>query len=31
VGDLFAALEQAKEFVTAERLGLEFAEDFRLL
>lgn len=31
VGDLFDALERDKDFVTAERLGLEFAEDIRLL
>lgn len=31
VGDLFDALERDEDFVTAERLGLEFAEDFRLL
>jgi hypothetical protein len=31
VGDLFDALERDEDFTTAERLGLEFAEDFRLL
>jgi hypothetical protein len=31
VGDLFDALERDRDFVTAERLGLEFGEDFRLL
>jgi hypothetical protein len=31
VGDLFNALERGEDFVTAEQLGLEFAEDFRLL
>jgi hypothetical protein len=31
VGDLFDALERDKDFLTAERLGLEFAEDFGLL
>ena len=31
VGDLFDALERDKDFVEAERLGIEFAEDFRLL
>lgn len=31
VGDLFDALERDEDFATAERLGLEFAEDFRLL
>jgi hypothetical protein len=31
VGDLWDALERDKDFVTAERLGLEFGEDFRLL
>ena len=31
VGDLFVALERDKDFATAERLGFEFAEDFRLL
>ena len=30
VGDLWDALERDKDFVTAERLGLEFGEDFRL-
>lgn len=31
VGDLFDFLEREKDFVKAERLGTEFAEDFRLL
>lgn len=31
VGDLWDALERDKDFVTAERLGLEFGEDLRLL
>jgi len=31
VGDLFDALERDKDFATAERLGLEFAEDIRLM
>ena len=31
VGDLGTALEHDKDFVTAERLGLDFAEDFELL
>ncbi len=31
VGDLWNAFERDKDFATAERLGLEFAEDFRLL
>lgn len=31
VGDLFDFLEREKDFVEAERLGVEFAEDFRLL
>lgn len=31
VGDLWNALERDKDFATAERLGLEFGEDFRLL
>jgi hypothetical protein len=31
VGDLFDALEREKDFVEAERLGIEFAEDVRLL
>lgn len=31
VGDLFDALERNKDFATAERLGLEFAEDIRLM
>lgn len=31
VSDLWDALEQDKDFATAERLGLEFGEDFRLL
>jgi hypothetical protein len=31
VGDLWHALEYDKDFAKAERLGLEFGEDFRLL
>ena len=31
VGDLWIALEQTQDFGTAERLGIEFGEDFRLL
>ena len=31
VSDLWIALEINKDFATAERLGLEFCEDFRLL
>lgn len=31
VGDLWHALEHDKDFAKAERLGLEFGEDFRLL
>jgi hypothetical protein len=31
VGDLWIALEQTEDFATAERLGIEFGEDFRLL
>ena len=31
IGDLWLALEQNRDFATAERLGLEFGEDFRLL
>jgi hypothetical protein len=31
VGDLWDALERDKDFASAERLGLEFGEDFRLL
>ncbi len=31
IGDLFVALEGTKDFAKAEQLGLEFAEDFRLL
>jgi hypothetical protein len=31
VGDLWHALEDDKDFAKAERLGLEFGEDFRLL
>jgi hypothetical protein len=31
VGDLWDAFERDKDFATAERLGLEFGEDFRLL
>jgi hypothetical protein len=31
IGDVWIALEQNDDFATAERLGLEFSEDFRLL
>jgi hypothetical protein len=31
IGDVWIALEQNKDFATAERLGLEFGEDFQLL
>jgi hypothetical protein len=31
IGDIWIALEENKDFATAERLGLEFGEDFRLL
>jgi len=31
VGDLWIALEETKDFATAEHLGIEFGEDFRLL
>jgi len=31
IEDFWIALERTKDFATAERLGLEFAEDFRLL
>jgi hypothetical protein len=31
IEDFFVALERTRDFATAERLGLEFAEDFRLL
>jgi hypothetical protein len=31
IEDFWVALERTKDFATAERLGLEFAEDFRLL
>lgn len=31
IGDIWIAFEQDKEFVLAERLGLEFGEDLRLL
>jgi len=31
VGDLWSALERDEDFATAERLGLEFGEDFELL
>jgi hypothetical protein len=31
IGDVWIALEQKDDFATAERLGLEFGEDFRLL
>lgn len=31
IKDFFVALERTKDFAKAERLGLEFADDFRLL
>ena len=31
IGDIWIALEENEDFATAERLGLEFGEDFRLL
>lgn len=31
IGDVWIALEENGDYVTAARLGLEFAEDFRLL
>ena len=31
IGDVWIALEDNEDFATAERLGLEFGEDFRLL
>ncbi len=31
VGDVWIALEDNEDFATAERLGIEFGEDFRLL
>ena len=31
IGDVWIALEQNEDFATAERLGLEFGEDLRLL
>jgi hypothetical protein len=31
IGDLWIALEEKEDFATAERLGIEFGEDFRLL
>jgi hypothetical protein len=31
IEDFWVALKRTKDFATAERLGLEFAEDFRLL
>jgi hypothetical protein len=31
IEDFWVALERTRDFVTAERLGLEFSEDFRLL
>jgi hypothetical protein len=31
IGDIWIALEGNEDFATAERLGLEFGEDFRLL
>lgn len=31
IGDIWIALEQNGDFATAERLGLEFGEDFQLL
>jgi hypothetical protein len=31
IGDIWIALEENEDFATAERLGIEFGEDFRLL
>jgi hypothetical protein len=31
IGDLWIALEESSDYASAERLGREFAEDFRLL
>jgi hypothetical protein len=31
IGDVWTALEETEDFETAERLGIEFGEDFRLL
>jgi hypothetical protein len=31
IGDVWIALEEDEDFATAERLGIEFGEDFRLL
>lgn len=31
IGDVWIALEENGDFATAERLGIEFGEDFRLL
>lgn len=31
IGDVWIALEENEDFATAERLGIEFGEDFRLL
>lgn len=31
IGDVWLALEENEDFATAERLGIEFGEDFRLL
>jgi hypothetical protein len=31
IGDIWIALEENEDFATAEQLGLEFGEDFRLL
>jgi hypothetical protein len=31
IEDFFVALERTRDFAKAERLGLEFAEDFRFL
>jgi hypothetical protein len=31
LGDVFVAMETDKDFATAERLAIEFSEDFRLL
>jgi hypothetical protein len=31
IGDVWIALEENEDFTTAERLGIEFGEDFRLL
>jgi hypothetical protein len=31
IGDIWIALEENEDYATAERLGIEFGEDFRLL